>query len=130
MTKTKLKNMNFSDTADIELFDPRDDEPLLAEDGSVQSVTVYGPESDEFKDAKEDMMENRIGKNGLKNLSSKQVKTAQMKMLVAITKSFNGVDFGDGNGLADVKNAKKVYEKHNWLKVQVDDGAGDYANFS
>lgn len=123
----KIEKIAFNPQGNIELTHPGTDEPLIAEDDTPMSVTVFGNQSKEFRAAKDKMLDNQIGKKGMKTISAGQIEQAKLTMLVDCTVSFNGVDFGDGP--LDVKNAKKHYVKHPWFRDQVDVGLGETERF-
>lgn len=123
----KIEKIAFNSQGNIEIVHPATDEPLIAEDDTPMSVTVFSNQSKEFRAAKDKMLDSQIGKKGMKTLSAGQIEQAKLNMLVECTISFNGVDFGDG--LLDVENAKKHYIAHPWFRDQVDVGLGDVELF-
>lgn len=122
----KIEKIAFSDTAEMTVVHPVTGEDLADAKGGLQTVTVYGAQSKQFRTARNAGINASVNRRG-KQVTAEKMESNAAKLLADCTASFNGVDFGDGP--IDVKNAQDTYIEHSWFKEQVDTFMGDNANF-
>ena len=122
----KIEKISFHDTAEMVIQHPVTGDPLPADKGGNQTVTLYGIQSQRYREAKHNSLNKRLSKRN-KVITAEQVEDDAAELLSACTKSFNGVDFGDG--LIKTDSAKDTYIAHPWLKNQVVEFIADNASF-
>ncbi len=122
----KIEKIAFNDTAEMVIEHPVTGEPLPATGGGHQTITLHGIQSKQYRTAKHAALDNRLGKRS-KTVTAEQVDNDAAELLSACTKSFNGVDFGDG--IIGTDAAKQTYLDQPWLKNQVDEFVADNASF-
>ena len=122
----KIEKIAFNDTAEMVIEHPVTGEPLDDGKGGHQTITLFGIQSQQYRKACHDNLNNSMSKRS-KKLSAEQAEDNAAQLLSACTKSFNRVDFGDGT--IDTKSAKETYLAHAWLINQVDDFVADNKSF-
>lgn len=122
----KIEKIAFNDTAEMEIEHPATGDPLPDGKGGNQTITLFGIQSEQYRKAKHDSLNGRLNKRK-KTVTAEQVETDGAVLLAACTKSFNGVDLGDGP--IDVKLAKETYLNNPWLSDQVDAFVAENARF-
>ena len=121
-----MKKIAFNDTAKLVIVHPSTGEDLTQDNGSAMSVTIYGVQSSQYRTAKNEALNKRMARRS-GQATAEQIESDALELLAKCTDSFNGLDIGDG--LLDVKDAKRVYRENPWLKDQVDQGMADNALF-
>lgn len=124
--------IGFEDTAKVVITHPVTDVDLVHPDGTKVSITVYGSQSRQYKNAKTKALNNRMLKKN-KLMTAEQVEANAAEMLASCTESFNnfdGCEFDGYDGEYTAENAKEIYLGVSWLKDQVDIAIADNAVFS
>ena len=86
-----LKLVPTTDTIDVVLMHPATFEPLLNEDGTEMTITVYAPHSKEYKAAVHEQTNLRLkqmqkgGRKGNSSITAEELETASIKMLAKTT---------------------------------------------
>ena len=122
----KIEKISFNDTAEMVIEHPVTGEPLADGKGGNQTITLFGIQSQQYRKAKHDNLNNRLNKRS-KTVAAEQAEDDAAELLAACTKSFNRVDFGGGP--IDTKSAKETYLAHAWLINQVDEFVADNKSF-
>jgi hypothetical protein len=121
------------DTADIQLRHPATGELLWADDAQTLpvSVTVYGPAAKARREATT-VEQNKALQRSAKGIvtPAAQVIDESNRFLAKMTLRFNNLELG-GVVPTTEDDFKAIYSKaeYNWLKDQVNAGAGDLSLF-
>ena len=115
--------------AKMQLRNPADESILL--DGVF--ITVAGRDSDRFQKAERAQTDFRLEQSRVSGrpakLSSAGIEADRIKILVACTLGWEGIEL-DGAALEfSADNAEKLYKRLPWVKEQVDRFIADRANF-
>jgi hypothetical protein len=121
-----------TDTVEVILKNPRDGSPILKEDGTEMSITVYGSHTQQYRDAIHAQSDARMEraaktKNGDMKLKSKDIETFSIELAASITESWDIVLEGK---TPPIKDAKKIYTTFPWLRAQVLESADDFEGFT
>lgn len=121
-----------SDTLEVIIVHPVTQEPILKDDGTEMSITVYLPHSKSHKEAVHDQVNKRITKMQKKNrvtLTSEEMEEASLELLAKITKKWDIVFNGETPKLT-VSSAMDLYREFPWIKEQIEAEMSDAANFT
>jgi len=117
----------------IILNHPATGEPLDGEGGKPCAVTVYGPGSKPFAAAKaaaSNRAVKRLRAKGSVESSAEEDAAATASFLAAVTKSLDNFTYKDGEPGPAMFKALYLDPGMGWLAEQVNNGAGDWANFT
>lgn len=122
-----------TETCDVPLIDPATNEPLIGDGGQPCSVSVYGPGSRQFaaaKTASTNRAMKRFKAKGKADTTPEEEEASVASFLTAITVSFNG--FGYKGLPNEPATFRQLYLDRSlgWITDQVNQGAGDWGNFS
>lgn len=139
-----VASFEVADTTDIVLNHPKTQEPFLVDvevdDGQggrkivkkPMSVTVYGPGSDVFKKAQgvSQKAYQATFRRGKSRETQDQADARAASFLSACTVSFNNFTYNGGDP-KDRETFRACYldAKRGWIKDQVNEEMGDWANF-
>jgi hypothetical protein len=121
------------DTFDVPLIDPATGEALIGDGGQPCSVSVHGPGTREYaaaKSAASNRAIKRFKAKGKAETTPEEEEAAVAAFLTAITTSFNGFTY---KGLPnEPATFRQLYLDRSlgWITDQVNQGAGDWGNFS
>ena len=121
-----------SDTLDVVLVHPSTLEPLLNDDKSEMTITMYAPHSKEYKAAVHIQTNKRLKQvQGKKkaDITSESIEEATLEVLVKATKSWNNTYDGKKPECC-AETAKEVYEKVFWIKDQLEEASTDLLDFT
>lgn len=121
-----IEKIAFDDTADMVVIHPVTGDELQQEDGSPMTITLYGAQSKQFRQAKNAAVNASMSKRG-KAATAEQSERNAMQLLADCTAAFNGLDLGDG--VLSVDDAADIYMDNPWLKDQVDEFIASNVNF-
>lgn len=136
-----LANFKAVDTFVVELSNPNNpDDKLMNPDGSRMTVTVYGPESKEFRREKyvsrREIVKKFAGMDETERKSKlaeidefEQVDTASLKFIASMIKEWNITSDGKKVPCTD-KNKLKILEEHTWIREDLDFAINNRANFT
>lgn len=110
---------------------PTKEAPLLHEDGRPFTITLYGKDSDKYRDAFRDQNDrNIIGQQRTKNpLKTAVMERGNIELLVAATKEWDVVLEGTEPAPSNAAAYRAAYTKFPWLLDQVDRFVGTTGNF-
>lgn len=120
-----------SDEIVITIKHPADGRPLLNEDKSEMTITVYAPHSKEYKKVIHEMTNKRLKKmqqKGNKDITAEEIEEATLETLVKTTKEWSITYDGEVPKLT-VAKAKEVYDKVFWIKVQIEEAIESSLDF-
>ena len=114
-----------TDDIEVVIKHPATFEPLLNDDGSEMTITVYAPHSKEYKAAVHEQTNLRLKqmqKGGRNNnaITAEELEVAGIKMLAKTTKDWN-VTFGGEKPKFTVTAAQKLYEEVFWVRDQIEE---------
>ena len=130
-----LKLVPTTDTIDVVLMHPATFEPLLNEDGTEITITVYAPHSKEYKAAVHEQTNLRLkqmqkgGRKGNSSITAEELETASIKMLAKTTEGWN-VTFDGSKPKFTISAAQDLYERVFWVKDQIEDSISDNEVFT
>lgn len=119
--------------ADIKIIDPDMGEQLIGEGGKLCSVTVHGPGTKPFLAAQAShntKLAKRYRAKGNVDSTPEQELSDKAAFLTAITVSFNNFSYNDMPDGEDAFRACYMDAGLGWLTKQVNEGAGDWSNFT
>jgi ornithine carbamoyltransferase len=122
-----------SDTIDVNIVHPVTQEPLLNDDGTQMTITIFAPHTKEYKSqiykqAQERMKKNK-GKTDFSEFSFEDLEESSIELFVNITKDWN-VTFGGKQPKFSKAKAKEIYTKVFWIKPQVEEAIANYVDFT
>ena len=123
-----------TDTIDVVVKHPSTYEPLLNDDGSEMTITVYAPHSKEYKAAVHEQTNIRLKQmqakgNKANAITAEELEVATIKMLAKTTKDWN-ITFGGEQPKFTVEAAKKLYEDVFWIKDQIEEAVTESEVFT
>ncbi len=116
-----------SDIIEVQLAHPSNGEPLLNNDKSRMTISVYGPYSKEYKKILYKHTKDKI-KDGQANLDVVEIEELNIAVLAEATVSWN-ITFDGKNPELSVELAKEIYEEVFWIKTQIDEAVQSSLDF-
>jgi hypothetical protein len=119
----------------VELQHPDTFEPLMNDDGSVMTITVYAPHSKEYKAAVHEQTNIRLkqmqakGSRSVTAFTAEDLEDAALKMLAKTTKEWN-ITAGGKKPKFSVDEAKKIYGEVFWIKDQIEEAVAEAEVFT
>lgn len=107
-----LANVTIRGTIDVTIKNP-----LTGEDTDI-IISVYSPESKDFKAAKHKVRNDRLQAKDVE-LTSEMSDSNSIKLFAAITHSWKNVEDGGEVKVCTEENAFDVYTQHGWIFEQV-----------
>jgi len=106
---------------------PVSGEPLTKDDGTPQTITLAGHDSDRFRAAQRANTDRRL-KSQRRVASAEEIDKENLELLVAVTL---GWDIQVDGQTPEPSKAKirEIYTRFPWMREQVDVFVGDRANF-
>lgn len=116
------------------ILSPRDSLPMKDKEGKEAYVDVYSSDSEVARKFRTEIKTSRLRLRNPNALNGEKLESEDIELLAALTSGWYLVNFeGEPIDLDCTRdNARKVYAKGSmaWLKDQVDQHAGNRANFS
>jgi len=119
------------DTIVVSIKHPVTDEPLVKDDKTEMTITVYAPHSMQYKSAVHEQTNKRIQKasKGKKiTFTAEDIESATLELMAKTTKEWN-IQLNGKSPKFSVAEAMDLYSKLPWLKAQVIDAQEDYTSF-
>ena len=116
-----------SDIIEVQLAHPSNGEPLLNNDKSRMTISVYGPYSKEYKKILYKHTKDKI-KDGQANLDVVEIEELNIAVLAEATVSWN-ITFDGKNPELTSELAKEIYEEVFWIKSQIDEAVQSSLDF-
>ena len=120
-----------SDVVVVELKHPATFEPLLNEDDSPMTVTLYAHHTKEHKTVLWDVTDERLkaaAKTGKIEVKSEDLELQSIESLAKTTKSWN-INFDGEQQEFSYDKAKEIYTEVFWIKDQLDVALTSYLDF-
>jgi hypothetical protein len=120
-----------ADTAIISIYHPSTGQTLTNNDGSEMTVEVYGSESSTYRNVvreQQDRRMARIAKTGKSALTSAELEANQLEVVVKAIKGWTITLNGETPEVTR-ESVEKVLTSYGWLRVQIEDGISNSANF-
>jgi hypothetical protein len=119
------------DTIEVILRNPMNGEPILKDDGTEMTITVYGSHSRVYRDAIHEQSDARIekaskSKDATLRLRSKEVEELSNSLAAKITHSW---DIVLGDEVPPVSRAEEIYSDFPWIRSQIFDAVDDLNAF-
>ena len=124
-----------TDTIEVVIKHPNTYEPLLNDDGSEMTITVFAPHSKESKAAVHEQTNIRLkqmqskGNRNSNVITAEELEKATIKMLAKTTKDWC-ITFGGEQPKFSVEAAKKLYNDVYWVKDQIEEAVADSEVFT
>jgi len=129
---TDLSQLVPMDTFPVEIKHPVTGEAMLTSAGEPQTITVYGPYSEKFKEVAHAQAKARMSKiaksKGKNEMSVADMNEYSLQVLAATTYDWNLEWSGAPLEYSEAK-AKEIYAKLPWLIDQVRVAQDDVTNF-
>jgi hypothetical protein len=120
-----------ADTAVISLYHPATGQTLMNDDGSEMTVEVYGADSSVYRNVvreQQDRRMARIAKTGKAVLTTAEIEANQLELTIKAVKSWTITLNGETPAITR-ENVEKVLTTYTWIRVQIEDGISNSANF-
>ena len=120
-----------SDVVVVELKHPATFEPLLNDDDSPMTITLYAPHTKEHKTvlwAVTDVRLKEAAKTGKIEVKSEDLEQQSIESLAKTTKEWN-ITFDGGQPDFNYDKAKQIYTEVFWIKDQLDAALSSYMDF-
>lgn len=123
-----------TDAIEVVIKHPSTFEPLLNDDGTEMTITVFAPHSKEYKTAVHEQTNIRLKqmqKGGRNNntITAEELEAAGIKMLAKTTKDWN-ITFDGEQPKFTVASAQKLYEKVFWVREQIEEAVAETEVFT
>jgi len=115
----------------VTLKHPATDEPLLNEDKSPMTITLYSPHSKEYKKFQHEQITKRLQKaqkDGTGVVDYGEIEEATLEVLAKTTKTWD-ITYGGEKPKLTVTKAKELYDEVFWIKSQVEDEGAKTLDF-
>lgn len=112
------------------ILHPATREPIESDDGQQAGIRLVGQDSEEFRKASRKNTDRRLRsrQKGTK-ITAEELEQDAIDLLVACTKEWRGI-YRNGTPLPySLENARMLYSTVPFIREQVDEFAGDRANF-
>lgn len=121
-----------TDKTTVILLHPVTLDPLVKDDGTEMSITVYLPHSKVYKEVLHEQANRRIDKaakaGGKLKFTVQEVEASAIEMLARITVDWDIVLDGQTPELT-VETASELYKDYPWIKAQLDEAVEDVNSF-
>jgi hypothetical protein len=111
-----------SDEIVVTLKHPATDEPLKNPDNSDMTITIYAPNSKDYKKVLHEQTNKRLKKmqsKGKNEVTAEEIEESTLEALAKTTKEWN-ITYGGEAPKLSVAKAKEVYDKVFWIKNQIE----------
>lgn len=114
----------------MEVMHPITGENLLDREGKAVTITLLGADSSQMRNEMSDRARKQLAKKQTKQIPSiDDAESASAELLSAITVSWSGIEENGELIQCNRENAKTIYTKYGWLRLQVDSFVSDQSNF-
>lgn len=121
-----------SDDIVVNIVHPISKEPLVNDDGSPMTITLYAQYSKEYKKAQRELINKRLKEAqaaGNTDIDYEQLEAAALELMAKTTKAWDITFDGKKPKLTEAK-AKEVYDQIFWLKAQVEEAISKFEVFT
>ncbi len=122
-----------TNTVDVELIHPFSEEPLLNDDGTPMSITLYAAHSKEYKAALHEQTNIRLKKaqdnKGKIEVTAEEMEKSNIDLIAKATKSWNLTFDGDSPDFT-VAKAKELYDEVFWMRGQIEEALANSLDFT
>lgn len=122
------------ETTEIRLYHPRTGDDIPGPGGKPLSVTVHGPYSAKYKAFTRKQQQARLqsvtrqNRNAL-NITAEEIERGAVDLIIACIESWNISFEGDKVLPLNEANIREVFERHPWVRDQIDMAMGNAADF-
>ena len=114
-------------TVDVPIVHPVSGEPLVNDDGSEMTITMYAPYSKEYKAVLHSQTNKRL-KNRDKEITAEGIEESTLELLAQTTKSWN-ITFDGEQPKCTASKAKDIYTEVFWIRNQLEAGVDKTLDF-
>lgn len=123
---------HMAETTEVVLYHPETLEDLPGPGGKPMSVTLHGQYSERYKAVVRKQQQQRmqaVGRGGKIRIQSVEIEQFAEELLVSCVDSWNVSLEGDDPLPCTPEIIRDVFEKHPWVRTQVDSAFGSVADF-
>jgi len=122
-----------SDDIVVTIKHPSSGEPLLNEDKSEMTITIFAPHTKEYKKVIHEQTNKRLkemqsGGGNRKEVTAEEIEEATLEILAKTTKSWS-ITFDGKMPKLTLDKAKAIYEEVFWIKAQIEGAVEDSLDF-
>ena len=121
-----------NDTVDVKLVHPVTFDPLVNDDGSQMTITVYAQHSKEYKKASHEQTNRRLKQaQGRKRIeiTAEDIEDMSVEMLAQTTKSWD-ITFDGKKPKLTIEKAKDIYKEVFWIRDQIEEALSSSLDFT
>ena len=122
-----------SEVIEVLLLHPNTLEPILNDDGSEMSISIYALHSKEYKQIVHDQQDRRIKvlqkKSNSAPYSASDLERDALELLAKATKEWD-ITYGGEKPKLTLGKAKEVYSEVFWLRAQVEEALTESTDFT
>lgn len=120
-----------SDDIVVNIVHPISKEPLVNDDGSPMTITLYAQYSKEYKKAQRELINKRLKEAqaaGNTDIDYEQLEAAALELMAKTTKAWDITFDGKKPKLTEAK-ARQIYDEVFWIKAQIEEAVADSLDF-
>lgn len=121
-----------SDTVDVGLVHPVTLDPLMNDDGSPMTITMYAPHSKEYKAYTHKQTNERLKQSQAKKkieITAEGLEEAVLDLYANVTKDWN-ITFDKKQPKYSVTKAKEIYSEVFWIRDQIEEAVSNSLDFT
>ena len=120
-----------SDEIVVTIKHPVTKEPLLNDDGTPMTITLFAQHSKDYKKVQRQLISERLKEaqaSGSTELDYEKLEDAAMDLMVKTTKAWDITFDGKKPKLTEAK-ARQIYDEVFWIKAQIEEAVADSLDF-
>lgn len=120
-----------SDDIVVNIVHPISKEPLVNDDGSPMTITLYAQYSKEYKKVQRELINKRLKEAqaaGNTDIDYEQLEAAALELMAKTTKAWDITFDGKKPKLTEAK-ARQIYDEVFWIKAQIEEAVADSLDF-
>lgn len=120
-----------SDDIVVNIVHPISKEPLVNDDGSPMTITIYAQHSKEYKKVQRELINKRLKEAqaaGNTDIDYEQIEAAALELMAKTTKAWDITFDGKKPKLTEAK-ARQIYDEVFWIKAQIEEAVADSLDF-
>lgn len=120
-----------SDDIVVNIVHPISKEPLVNDDGSPMTITIYAQHSKEYKKVQRELINKRLKEAqaaGNTDIDYEQLEAAALELMAKTTKAWDITFDGKKPKLTEAK-ARQIYDEVFWIKNQIEEAVADSLDF-
>lgn len=120
-----------SDDIVVNIVHPISKEPLVNDDSTPMTITVYAQHSKEYKKVQRELINKRLKEAqaaGNTDIDYEQLEAAALELMAKTTKAWDITFDGKKPKLTEAK-ARQIYDEVFWIKAQIEEAVADSLDF-